>query len=67
MMSETCSWKRCRQLGNYIGVADRKNGTYHLCQSCWERVAKIENGSSIQENLTKVAIPKKFKTGDNDE
>tara|TARA_Y100000593_G_C4267078_1_gene315333 strand:+ start:134 stop:328 length:195 start_codon:yes stop_codon:yes gene_type:complete len=63
---DKCSWKKCRQWGDYIAVADRKEGTYHLCQSCWERVAKIENGISIQENLTRVAIPKKH-NGDNNE
>ena len=64
---DTCSWKRCRQRGDYIAVADRKAGTYHLCQEHWVRVTEIENGSSIQENLTKVAIPKKFNQGDNNE
>jgi len=64
---DKCSWKRCRQWGDYIAVADRKEGTYNLCEEHWVRVAEIENGSSIQENLTRVAVPTKSNHGDDNE
>ena len=55
---DKCSWKKCRLVGNYISVAERNNkGTFHLCQQHWIRSTQIENGKSIQENLSKVAMP----------
>ena len=58
-----CSYKRCRSVGDYIAVADRKDGTYSLCEKHWLSVAKLDG--SIQTNLTKVAIPfKHSKQGD---
>jgi len=52
-----CSYKRCRSVGDYIGVADRNDGTFHLCHKHWLSVAKLDG--SIQTNLKKVAIPTK--------
>ena len=52
-----CSYKRCRSVGDYIAVADRKEGTYNLCLEHWVAVSKTDG--SIQQQLTKVAIPTK--------
>ena len=53
-----CSYKRCRLQGDHIAVADRKSGTYNLCLKHWVAVSSTDKGS-IQQQLTKVAIPNK--------
>ena len=52
-----CSWIRCNKAGDYIAVADRNVGTYHLCHSHWERVCKVHGDRSIQETLGMLARP----------
>ena len=50
--------QRCRQQGDYIAVATaNKSGTYNLCLNHWVAVSKTDG--SIQQQLTKVAIPSK--------
>ena len=55
MKQEQCSWHRCQKLGNYIAVSDRKEGTYHLCEEHWLRVANRKG--SVQEQLSLLAKP----------
>lgn len=61
-MTDTCSWKRCRAVGDYVSVTADKNGTYNLCEKHWKAVA--EKSGSVKEQLTKVAIPTYPKLGD---
>jgi len=52
-----CSYKRCRLQGDHISVASLRDGTFHLCIKHWIAVSKTDG--SIQQQLTKVAIPTK--------
>jgi hypothetical protein len=54
---EKCSWHGCQFNGDHIAVADRVEGTYHLCEDHWNRVCKLEKKKSIQEQLALLAKP----------